>query len=123
MIHGGSLKVTVAGVTVALAKSCNIQYDCEMIEVATQAYGTFREYIAGRKGWSVEVSGLVSSVTHLLSVGTSGTLTVTDGTDSVTGTAICSSWKMTGTIGNLAQQSCLFQGTGPLSSTAPGQSE
>lgn len=119
MIHGGSLKVTVAGVTVALAKSCTIQYECEMIEVASSSSNNHRDYIAGRRGWSVEVSGLVSSVADMLSMGASGTLTITDGTDSVTGTAICSAWKQTGTIGNLAQQSCSFQGTGALAAASP----
>lgn len=115
MIHGGQLKVTGASGCCAMSKSCEVTYECDIIEITPQAGGTAREFVAGRTSWTVTVSGLMSSINFIFNVRTTYTLTITDGTTSYTGQAICRQAKMTGVIGNLAQRACVFQGTGALS--------
>lgn len=125
MIYGGELRVLEdSSAVVALSKSCTIKYQCKVIEVSPPNGGTAEEYVPGRTGWTVEVSGLMSAISNLMLLRQTYALEIYDGSNSVYGSAICTSVQQVGTIGNLAQQSCVFQGTGPLSETAPSsQSE
>lgn len=125
MIYGGELRVLEdSSAVVALSKSCTIKYQCKVIEVSPPNGGTAEEYVPGRTGWTVEVSGLMSAISNLMLLRQTYALEIYDGSNSVYGNAICTSVQQVGTIGNLAQQSCVFQGTGPLSETAPSsQSE
>ena len=104
---------------VALSKSCTITYQGDAVEISPQNGGTAREYVPGRTGWTVEVSGLMSAIGNLLMMGHTYALEIYDGSDSVYGNAFVTAVKQTGAIGNLAQQSVMFQGTGALSETAP----
>lgn len=99
---------------VGLQRSVEITKDCEMREKASNT-ASYREYRAGRKGWQIMVSGLMSSLSDMLSEGTLYTVQVTDGSVTIQGTGYCSQVKATCTIGNLAQQSAVFQGSGALS--------
>ena len=120
-IHGRNLIIKVHGTAIAGAKSCEINIDGEEIETASPTQGTWREFIAGRKEWSVSCGHLLPATgTPLKSsaamVNTVVTLTVeTDLTgDTLTGQAIVKTWKASGAIGNLAQGSFAFRGTGAL---------
>ena len=102
-------------------KSNDISTDADTNEVASSTSGVWKEYIAGRKDWSVNVSYLVladADMLELLNVGTTYSLKIggrsaTDA-NTLTGTAILTTCKITATQGNLAQGSFQFKGSGAL---------
>ena len=59
ILHGKNLIIKNDGVAVAAAKSCTIEVQAEDIEVSSPLTGQWKKYIAGRKSWKVDVSGLV----------------------------------------------------------------
>ena len=100
-------------------RSQEIQTSAETIEKASATQQDWREYVAGRKAWSLSVSYLVltaSKVADLLMVGQTFDVTIkdVDNTSSVSGVAILNSVKHTATIGNLANGSFTFVGSGSL---------
>ena len=106
---------------IGLAKSCTITHQGDAVEISPQNGGTAREFVPGRTGATVEVSGLMTAVADLLILRNTYALEIHDGSDSVYCNAFVTMVKQTGTIGNLAQQSVVFQVTGALSDTAPSQ--
>ena len=95
-------------------------------ERASATQQTWREYLAGRCGWSLAVGYLVlaaSQIADLLLVNQTFDVTLKDkdNTYSLVGKAIMRSVKHTATVGNLAQGSFSLLGTGPL--TVPVVSE
>ena len=121
MIHGRKLIVKVGGTAIAGAKSCELSIKGDQIEVASPTTGTWRDFIAGRKEWSVTCGHLIpASGTPLKSnaamVNTVVTLTIeTDMTgDTLIGQAIVETWKASGTVGNLATGTFQFKGKGAL---------
>ncbi len=121
MIHGRNLIVKVGGTAIAGAKSCEIIIKGDQIETASPTTGEWRDFIAGRKEWSVTCGHLIpASDTPLRSraqmVNTTVTITVTSGIsgDTLTGTAIVKEWQASGTVGNLAQGTFRFLGSGAL---------
>lgn len=133
--NGNNIIVYSGGTAIAGTRSSEIQSGAELIEVSdpTQGnptQGTWRQYIAGRKEWSVTVGFLVLSdsalaisnktgIQDLLQVGNTFTLKIKERTaadsDGVTGTAILKTCKITMTRGNLVQGSFQFTGNGALS--------
>lgn len=102
---------------IAGAKSCEISVDGEQIEISSPGDGQWRNYLAERKGWQVSVGYLLAAgtfPTEAAMVNTTVTLVVSDGTTMMQGQAIVKSWKATGNIGNLANGSFVFLGTGAL---------
>lgn len=73
---GKNLIISIGGTPIAAAKSCDIDVDCDTIEVSSVTSGAWRNYIAGRKGWSVSCGYLVTpqKFHYPLNVGTSVTL-------------------------------------------------
>lgn len=59
ILHGRNLIIKTGGVAVAAAKSCTIDVKADEIEVSSPLTGKWKTYIAGRKSWQVDVSGLV----------------------------------------------------------------
>lgn len=121
MIHGRKLIVKVGGTAIAGAKSCEIIIKGDQIETASPTTGEWRDFIAGRKEWSVTCGHLIpASGTPLKSnaamVNTVVTLIIeTDMTgDTLTGQAIVETWKASGTVGNLATGTFQFRGKGAL---------
>lgn len=124
ILNGRNLIVKSNGVAIACARSCELDIDSEVIEVASPSSGRSKEYIAGRKSWSVNVGHLVKVGTNkdnlrsaIAMPGQTVTLVfcVEDGLMyKWEGSAICTKAKLTGTIGNLAQGSFSFQGSGEL---------
>lgn len=101
-------------------RSHGIQTKADTIEIASSSQQSWREYIAGRKEWSLTVSYLVlasAKIADLLKIGQTFSITVkdSDSTTSVSGSAILTAVKQTATVGNLAQGSFTFQGSGALS--------
>lgn len=61
ILHGSNLIVKAGGTAIAAAKSCVVDVQAEEIEVSSPLTGTWRTYIAGRKSWNINVSGLVQA--------------------------------------------------------------
>lgn len=103
---------------IAGTRSNEMQTEAEMIEISSPTTGGWRNYIAGRKGWTVNTGFLLSTVgevERLLSVGEEYTLLFADeGHMGLQGTAILKTCKITATVGNLIQGSFSFQGTSSL---------
>lgn len=119
--HGKDIKITTAsnGVLVALAKSCEINIDCDEIEVSSATTGKWKDSISGRLSWSISVNYLVTAggvASDVLKVGTTVEIKVADGETGtpLTGTARVKSCKVTATKGSLSQGSFQFTGKGAL---------
>lgn len=120
-INGNNILIYRDGTAIAGTVSNEIQSGAELIEISSPTAGEWKQYITGRKSWSVNVSYLIlanTGVRDLLNVGTSYTLKIrgrnaTDVTG-VVGTAILKSCKITATRSNLVQGSFTFQGTSSL---------
>jgi len=122
MILGNNLVIYMDGNAVAAAKSCDIDFSCDVIETASASDGAYRTYIAGRKKWEVGVSYLVTNTFTGLALKVGDSVTLTMGRtvnghvtgDRLTGTAIVKDCRLTGSIGHLATGSFKFVGTGAL---------
>lgn len=114
VVSGSADRVVIAG-----AKSCEINISADTIEKCSPTSGQWREYVAGRKGWTLNVSYLVSTGELPSSknmVGTIVTLKMTERTNGtpIQGTAIVQEWRVVGTLGNLATGAFKFVGSGAL---------
>lgn len=128
-VLGNNIYISVGAGTsssiIAGTKTNSIKFGAEMIEVSSPLSDKWKEFIAGRNEWSFTTGFLVlqsSQVLDLLNVGTKVNIQVLErnGTSAVVllqGEAFIKEFDMNLTRGNLAQGSCSFQGTGPL--TAP----
>lgn len=121
-ILGNNILIYRNGTAIAGTVSNEIQSGAELIEISSPTSGQWKEYIAGRKSWSINVSYLVlayNGVRDLLNIGTTYTLKFRGRNSSdatgVQGTAILKSCKITATKGNIVQGSFQFTGTGTLS--------
>ena len=115
--NGNIFIVTLGGTQIAGAKSDDIEVKCDTIEVASPSQGDWREFLAGRKEWTVNTSYLVSSggdLSKLLTVGTTYLLSFYDrqSHDELRGYAILTTAKIQATKGNLATGAFQFKGTG-----------
>ena len=119
IIHGANVWVLNGSGTavVAGATNCDIDVQCEAIEVSGPLSGEYREVRAGRKGWTITVNYLVT--TDLSSIGQAGS-TVTlrvklrDAQTYMQGSALVSECRVTAQKGNLCQGSFVFTGSGGL---------
>lgn len=109
-------------VAVAATKSDELQAEADMIEKASATQQSWKEYIPGRKGWSLNVNWLVSQVADIqkvLQVGTRVQLQIGarsySSSTGVTGYAYVKTCKVTMTRGNIATGSFSFIGDGALS--------
>ncbi len=115
IIHGRQLIVKQNGTAIAVQKSCDIDVRCAGIPVSSPSKGQWEYNIAGRKSWSMTCNTLVTSIkSNVDMVGQTVTINCGVGNDTVSGTALITGWKVTGTIGNLAQAVATFLGSGPL---------
>lgn len=116
---------TVSGTTVtpiAAAKSCDVETNCNLKPVSSPSSGDYLEYKADRKTWTVVVNHLLMStgtpVLNTKNIGTRYYLKIytagNSSTDKIEGYAYLRTAKVTGTVGNLAQGSWAFQGSGSL---------
>lgn len=118
-MNGNNILVYLNGTAIAATKSNEIQTDCDMIEISSPSVGDWRTYMAGHKKWSVQTAFLVTAgadIRKLLNIGTSYTLVIRDrsGSNSVSGTAILTSCRISAIRGNLATGQFAFTGSGAL---------
>lgn len=122
---GKDITVIIAQDGTALAstriKSNDIKTKCDVIEKASASQQTWKEFVAGRSEWSINVGYLVLAapqVRNVLLVRQTFdlTLTASDGTSTstLTGKAILTTADIKANTGSLAQGTFAFQGTGPL---------
>jgi predicted secreted protein len=116
---GNNILVYLNGTAIAGTKSNEIQTDCEMIEITNMTSAQWRQFIAGRKQWTVSTGFLVlagADIKKLLNVGTTYTLRFRDraGSNIIEGQAILKTCKISATRGNLATGAFSFQGSGEL---------
>jgi predicted secreted protein len=121
---GKDITVILSQNNTALASTCiksqDIQTKAEAIEVASSTQQDWKEFIAGRKEWSLTVSYLVLSsakVADLLYTGQVFDISIKEvGSSSslLTGTALMTAVKQVASVGNLCQGSFSLQGSGPL---------
>lgn len=121
VIHGRKLIIKVGGKAIAGAKSCEISIQGDQIEIASASHGAWRDFIAERKEWSVSCNHLIPNIgsplkSNAAMINTTVTITIESGltNDTLTGQAIVKSWKVTGTVGNLANGTFQFRGKGAL---------
>lgn len=104
-------------------KSNDIQTGCDAIEKASSTQQEWKEFVSGRKEWSLNVGYLVlanAQVADILYVGSVFGITMKSGTTSLlTGSALCTGVKQTCTVGNLCQGSFSFKGSGALAAVTP----
>ena len=116
---GNNILVYLNGTAIAGTKTNEIQTECDVIEVTNQNSAQWRQYLAGRKNWSVSTGFLVlaaADTKKLLNVGTTYTLRFRDraGTSILQGQAIMKQCKISAARGSLATGSFTFQGSGEL---------
>lgn len=117
--NGNNILIYVNGAMVAGTRSDEVQSGCDTIEIANPTSGDWRQFITGRKEWSVNTSWLLpaaSDLGRLLQVGTTVTIRILGrgAAKGLIGTAIVKTCKITNTRGNISNGSFAFQGTGAL---------
>ena len=122
IIKGNDLIISLDGVAIAGAKSCDIEVDADLKEVSSPQSGRFRTYKAGRKSWSVRVNRLVADddtvSRHLLRAGTLYDLSAyvrnNESFDRVDGQAYLQHADASGSRGGLVAGSWVFVGNGEI---------
>lgn len=123
-MNGNNIIVLKDGTAVAACKSSEIQTSAGTIEIANATDQQWKDFIAERKEWSLNVSYLVTAaadIEKLLEVGTEVTILMRDRSDthSLTGQAIVTTCKQTFSRGSLSNGSYSFRGKGALSVVQP----
>lgn len=100
-------------------KSDDIQTHADAIEKASATQQTWKEVIAGRKEWTLNVNYLVlaaAKLTDVLLAGQMFDITIRHISENVslTGQALLTDCKQTHTVNSLCQGSFTFRGNGPL---------
>ena len=113
-------------VAFAAVKSHDITNQCDLIEKASASQQNFKEYIAGRADWAINVSYLVlqdanSNIEDLLKVRQTYRICIKGrtGNYALYGDAICTQCKQSYQTGNIAVGSFALKGTGALTNTNP----
>lgn len=120
-MNGNNILVYSGGTPIAAMKSNEIQSESDLIEISTPTSSQWREFLGGRKSWSISVSYLVladAGVKDLLKVGNTYTLKVkgrnASDADAVEGNAIMRTCGIRATWGNLVAGTFTFIGNGEL---------
>lgn len=123
MINGNDILIYKDGVAIAATRSNEAQTNCEMIEKASPTTGQWREFIAGRKDWSVNASFLASAVSNIQGLLTAGTPCVISFRDRsgnilLSGNAVCQQATYSAIRGNIANGTFIFVGNGELAAAS-----
>ena len=119
-INGNNLFISVGSATTPFAgtRSNQITVNAETIEISSPMQGEWREFIKGRKEWSVNIDWLVLTANDssmLLEVDKTYTLNWQDrSTTYLTGTAILTDCDISAPRGGVVKGVLTFKGTGPL---------
>ncbi len=117
VIHGRDIKIYNSGGTalIAAAKSCAIHKQCQALPVASATDSDNENYLPGRKGWSIDLSHLITTDGISLDEGTYYNIQVIIGIGTTwVGRALCTQCDIQGTLGNLGTGSIRLLGSGPL---------
>ena len=116
IILGSNLIVYKGQTAIAGATTCDIEVNAETIETASPTSGSWREFVTGRKEWTISVSYLVANTRDdLLSVGDNVVLAVGDRTGTeLQGHAIVERVHITGNVGDIVKGQFVFRGNGEL---------
>lgn len=120
-ILGNNVLIFRNGIAIAGTVTNDIQAGVDIIPIGSPTSGDWKENIAGRKDWSINVSYLVlayDGIREVLNVGSTYTLKFRGRSSSdstgVIGSAILKTCRITATKGNLVQGSFQFVGNGAL---------
>ena len=128
MIKGNDLVVFKGAEMIGASKSCEINVQGETVPKASMS--SAREFVGGRKSWTVMVASLLLSLSDVVSLrgkvvsltfGVRGDGRLTG--DRLTGNAIASSVRVAGTRMGLVECQITFQGSGPLQKLTVGLKE
>ena len=121
MIHGKNLVIKLGNEAIAASNSCDVDYDVENIEVASNTTGIVKKYIPKRESWSMTVAGLlvvgtIEDVLAKIRSQRTATLTAqfTDGHVTYSGNVLIKKFKFSGKVGSLSKYSISFQGSEEL---------
>lgn len=117
VLHGENIKIYSYGQVIALATSCTIETSADTSETASNTTSSSKKYIAGRTDWNVRIARFVDNMQdQMIMAGNVYAITMyVNGTDLLSGTAICSEVSTEFSVGKLAQGNCTFIGSGELS--------
>lgn len=108
----------------AAVKSHDISSAADSFETASATQQEWKEFMPGRKEWSINVNYLVlenasSNIEDLMKVGSVYAIRIKDrnGSYKISGNAICLQCKQNYIRGNLATGSFALKGSGPLVNT------
>ena len=123
-MNGNEILIYQNGLPIAATKSNEVQNNCETVEISSPTTGQWRQFIPGRKNWSVNTSYLVTQaadISDLLHVGDTVILQFRNrsGSAILQGSAIVQTCTITAIRGNLAQGSFVFLGSGELANAGP----
>ena len=123
-ITGKDIIVVLSQNNVALAatriKSQDVHSEADVVEKSSPTQQWWKEFVAGRKSWTLTLTYLVLSadrVLDLLKVGQTFQVTIKksdDNVNKVAGTAILKAVDQKAAVGNLVQGSWTLQGSGAL---------
>ena len=119
-VNGYDIIILRGGTAIAGTRSQTVNTSCDVIEVSSPLQGTWREYMASRKEWSVNVDYIIpssASISQVLTVGTTYTLIIRDrnnASNKVTGDAICIEATQEYQKGAVVKGSFTFKGVRPL---------
>ena len=120
-MNGNDIIIYRGSTLIGGVKSNDIASSAETMEVASENTGQWKEFIAGRKEWSVNVNWLLladADMLELLNVGTTYTIKTggrnASAANTLQGQAILTACKVTSTRGNLVQGAFTFKGSGAL---------
>lgn len=63
ILQGRNLIISADGEVIAGAKSCEINVQCDIIETASPNSGNWKQFLVGRKTWSVSTNHLIKNLT------------------------------------------------------------
>lgn len=68
IIPGGEIYITNTDGTafVYASKSCEINVQCELVEVSSPSSGKWRSWVTGRRQWSIGISHLITTIAGIL---------------------------------------------------------
>lgn len=121
MVHGENLILSLNGIIVATSKTCELEFSQELIEAASPVCGADREYVPGKRGWTISAEGLCQTMNYIGSlqadISTQYTVQFYD-TDSQIyrkGKCYITSLHISGSIGKIVTYSVSLQGSGAFS--------
>ncbi len=114
MRHGKGGSVTFTGADAVAIVSWSVDAVGEVADSSNMASANdWREFLAGMKSWTATVETNVTA-TVIAAIGTSATLSLLDGTETFSGTAICTGTSGSSGIDDVTKASYTFQGSGAL---------